>query len=53
LFVGISIALAILSAFGSLPDALMGLVWAAAVTYYLFWWPPVKDYFGASETGNT
>lgn len=53
LFVGISIALAILSAFGSLPDALMGLVWAAAVTYYLFWWPPVKDYFGASETSNT
>jgi hypothetical protein len=52
LFVGISIGLAILSTFSSLADGLMALVWAAAVTYYLFWWPTVRNYFGASETNN-
>jgi hypothetical protein len=53
LFVGISIALAILSAFSSLREALMALVWAAAVAYYLFCWPQVRDYFEVSDTNST
>jgi hypothetical protein len=48
LFVGISIALAVLSTFSSLAEGLMALVWAAAVTFYLFCWPQVRGYFRAS-----
>jgi hypothetical protein len=48
-FVGISIALSVLSTFSSLAEGLMALVWAAAVTFYLFCWPQVRDYFGASH----
>ena len=53
LFIGISVASAIFSLFASLLDVLIGLLWAAAVTYYLFWWPAVRDYFRVSDTTST
>jgi hypothetical protein len=52
-FIGINLASAIFSLFGSLPDAIGALLWSGGVTYYLFWWPTVRDYFRAPEASNT
>jgi hypothetical protein len=53
LFIGTSVASVVLSLFGSLFNALVELLWAAAVTYYLFWWPAVRDYFRVPDTTST
>jgi len=31
-------------------DTLFGVVWAALITYYLFWRPNVREYFGVDES---
>jgi hypothetical protein len=59
LFAGFNVALAVFSVFGSLPvfsslpDAVIELVLVAAITYYLFCWPAVRNYFGVPNTNST
>jgi hypothetical protein len=33
-------------------DILLGVVWAALITYYLFWRPNVREYFRANESAS-